>query len=199
MNEPRRLVRKNVTVTRSHGPAKGSRHPEGCACVRCTGFQEGNQLGFTAGHELSTKHGAYSVVGIQGRAREVAEQIAAAMVREDLYRPSFQAAIEACSVVLVRLERAHAAMAKADEALDATAPLAGYAGGEADALARLRYDAAKWAGQARQYLNDLGLTPRSLAAISRDTGIGRSARASVALRALDQHLEREYGPGEVES
>lgn len=48
----------------------------------------------------------------------------------------------------------------------------------------------------RGYLGDLGLTPVSLARISRDTGVGGAARASAALRALDEHLEREYGtPG----
>jgi hypothetical protein len=133
------------------------------------------------------------MVQIQGRAGEVADALTAALRSEQLYRESFAPAVAACAVVLVRLERAEAALAQVDERMDAEGggPLAAYLGanGEGDPLGRLRADAARWANQARAYMSELGLTPASLARIAKDTGVAQHARTSAALRALAEHVE----------
>ena len=190
---PQKIVRRDGTTTESWGPAKTVRKPHepDCTCQRCRGFQPGNGL--------STTHGAYSVVQLAPRAREVADGITAAMIREDLWRDSFGSAVSACAVVLVRLERAEAALQHAEDlvATDGASPLAMYLGRDGrDPLGRLREDSRRWANAARGYLNDLGLTPTSLARIARDTGIGRATRASAAMQALGDHLEREHGERE---
>jgi hypothetical protein len=124
----------------------------------------------------------------------VAAGIRGTLVAESLWRESFQPTVDACALVLVRLERASAALAEADERLADQGALAPYlpnAEGR-DPLDRLRQDARAWANAARGYLNDLGLTPRALAAIAKDTGIARSARANAALLALTEHVESEH-------
>jgi hypothetical protein len=165
-------------------------HGKGCDCTRCRGFKQGNLVG--------QRHGAYAVASLTGRAGEVADRLRELMQAEDLWRPSFSPTIDACAVVLVRLERAEAALAKVDAAAGDNV-LGAYVGEHGDALARLRHDCRGWANVARGFLADLGLSPASLARISRDTGVGRAARASAALRALEDHVEREYGAGRAEA
>jgi len=165
--------------TSAHGPE--------CPCARCTGFR--------AGHQLSVTHGAKSVVGIRGRAAEVAEALTELMQSEGIYRPAFAPTVEACATVLVRLERAAIALDTVDDSLLEASPLAGYlaAGDRPEALSRLRDDMRKWSGTARSYLNDLGLSPAALARVQRDTGIGKATRAQAAMRELNAHIERTYG------
>jgi hypothetical protein len=158
--------------------------------MRCVGFTPGpNGTGALA----RQTHGAYSVVQIEGRAGEVAEALTDALVAEGLYRPAFAPAVSACAVVLVRLERAHAALDQVDERMEAEGggPLAAYLGtiGEGDPLSKLRQDAARWANVARAHMADLGLTPASLARIAKDTGIAQQTRTQAALRALSEHVE----------
>jgi hypothetical protein len=180
------------------GPASGipaksasehgaSAHGPECPCPRCTGFRPG--------HQLSVKHGAKSVVGIRGRAAEVAQALTELMQAEGIYRPAFAPTVQACATVLVRLERAAVAIDTVDDALLEASPLAGYlsAGDRPEALMRLRQDMRSWAGTARAYLNDLGLSPAALARVQRDTGIGKATRAQVAMRELNAHIERHYG------
>ena len=106
------------------------------------------------------------------------------------------------AIVMVRLERAEGALEELERQLEerGESPLAAYlAAGKAGTLHfRLRQDSRGWANTLRGYLADLGLSPAALARISRDSGLGRAARASAALRALEQHVEREYGRGGVE-
>jgi hypothetical protein len=135
-------------------------------------------------------HGARSLVQIQPRVAEVADGIAETLRAESLWCDSFRPTVDACAMVLVRLERANAALAQVDEQTK-DSPLVAYLR-EGDPFAALRQDAARWANVARGYLNDLGLTPRSLAAIAKDTGLARSSRASAALTALSEHVEREH-------
>ncbi len=168
-------------------PAKGrGNHPADCTCTRCLSFTPGPNG--TAITRLT--HGAYSLVEIQGRAAEVADGIAAALREEQLWRESFRPTVDACAIVLVRLERANAALMQMDEVTEN--PLTAYLDRDGDPFQKLRGDARSWANVARGYLNDLGLTPRSLAAIARDTGLARSSRASAALTALAEHVEREH-------
>jgi hypothetical protein len=178
-NEPRRLVRVDGTVAVTHGR---SGHAGDCACPRCAGFAPGNGL--------AVKHGAYAVVGITGRAREIADALVEAMVAEGTWRPSFAPTVQVCAVVLVRVERAAAAIAQVDEA--AQEPLGSYVGDAGETVAKLRQDMRSWTNGARGYLSELGLTPAALARISRDSGVGRATRAQAALRELNAHLEAHY-------
>lgn len=140
-------------------------------------------------------------VVVAGRAGEVAEALQALLVREDLWRDSFAPTLTALSVVWVRLERAEAALEQLEAEIerDGGGSLAAYleTTKKTGLHFRLRQDARGWANTLRGYLNDLGLSPAALARISRDSGLGRAARASAALRALEEHVTREYGGGEV--
>jgi hypothetical protein len=121
--------------------------------------------------------------------------IVAELQAEGLWRPLFGPAVEAASVTLVRQERAEAALQAAEDALAeaGSGAVDAYLGRDgANPLGRLREDSRRWANAARGYLNDLGLTPRALAAIARDTGIGRATRATAALDALAAHVDREH-------
>jgi len=156
-------------------------HPEGCECVRCVGFTPGPD-GTAAAVRL--QHGARSLVQIRPRAAEVAEGLQLRLAEEQLWRESFRPAVEACALVLVRLERAHAAL---DEHEAEHGALSG-----STQHAALIQSAARWANAARSYLSDLGLTPRALAAIARDTGLARSTRTAAALSSLTEHVERTH-------
>ena len=171
-------------------PARSAaKHEPGCPCTRC--------VGFTGGPEgtamVSTRHGAYSVVEIQGRAIEVAEGLREAMRSEGIYRPAFEPSLALCSVVLTRVERAHAAIAAADAVLDEAgiSPLAAFAESERGvALHKLRLDLRRWTAEARAHLAELGLTPTSLARLARDSG--QALRARAALSELSEHLATHY-------
>jgi hypothetical protein len=123
------------------------------------------------------------------------------MVEGEVWRSSFEPTLQAAAVVFVRLERAERALEELEQRLDeeqeASSALDVYLRADkAGALHfRLRQDARGWANTLRTYLSDLGLHPAALARISRDSGLGRAARASAALRALEAHVEREYGAG----
>lgn len=147
---------------------------------------------FEQGNTAAVRHGAYAVTSLTGRARDVAHALEQLMRAEELFRPAFSPTIAAASVVIVRLERAEAALSKVDEAAGDNA-LGPYVGEHGDAIARLRQDARGWANSALRYFDALGLSPASLARIARDTGVGKAARASAALRALEEHVGREYG------
>lgn len=157
-----------------------SPHEEGCDCTRCVGFTPGPDG--TAVTRLT--HGARSLVQIRPRAAEVAEGLQLRLEQEQLWRESFGPAVEACALVLVRLERAHAAL---DEHEAEHGALSG-----STQHAALIQSAARWANAARSYLSDLGLTPRALAAIARDTGLARSTRTAAALSSLTEHVERTH-------
>jgi hypothetical protein len=51
----------------------------------------------------------------------------------------------------------------------------------------------QWTNTLRGYLGDLGLTPRSLAVIARDTGLASNTRTQAAMRDLEAHLVAEHG------
>jgi uncharacterized protein YjiS (DUF1127 family) len=171
-------LRRDGIVDESHGSSK---HDEGCRCVRCAGFEAGNQL--------AMRHGAkVSVLQLQGDAAEVAGGLRDLMIEAQTYRPAFEPTIEVCSVVLVRVRRAALAIDRVDEA--AGDPLAPYATQNAEMLSRLREDMRRWTNAARGYLETLGLTPAALARIARDAG--QAGRARAALDALHDHLLENY-------
>jgi hypothetical protein len=178
------------TLTRADGSTR-ERHADDCSCTRCVGFTSGPN-GTAA--LVTTKHGARSLVQIQPRAAEVAEVLRQTLVDEQLWREGFGPTVDACALVLVRMERCAAALGEADERLADQGPLAPYLpnGEGRDVLDYVRRDLNRWANTARGYLNDLGLTPRALAAIAKDTGIARSTRSATALRALNEYVESEH-------
>jgi hypothetical protein len=164
-------------------------HAPDCSCTRCVGFTPGPD-----GTALANRrHGAYSIVEIQGRSAEVAEGLRVALREEGLYRPGFEPALALCSVVLVRVERAAAAIAATDATLDeaGVSPLAPFLDSERGlAMEKLRRELRRWTAEARTHLTELGLTPRSLAALSRDAGSALRARS--ALSNLSAHLETAH-------
>lgn len=158
-------------------------------------FEPGNEHAFQPGNTVALKHGARSVVQIQGRAAEVAEEIVEALRAEDLFRPMFAPTVQVCSVALVRVERAVAAIAQVDDA--AETPLDSFAGERAATVERLRNDLRLWTNTALRCLAELGMTPASLARIARDSGVARATRTQAALRDLQAHLDAEHA--EVEA
>jgi hypothetical protein len=151
-------------------------HGADCPCVRCHGFEPGNQL--------SRRHGGYSLAGISQRASVIADQ-----VRETL--PAYSVADEPVllllSTTLARIERGTQAI----EHVDAnSSPLGAYlgAGGDEPTLAanlqRLREDLRAWIGLARRLANDLGMTPTSRAKLGLDI---------VAAQRIGSELVERYG------
>jgi hypothetical protein len=168
---------------RLHGPAKGaSRHGEDCQCPRCVGFTPGPN-GTGVQHAPMT-HGARSLVQIQGRTSEVADNLREALVAEGIYRPAFDATLAACAVVLVRIERMAARLDAED------------AGEVAPTNERHADQLRQWTNTLRGYLGDLGLTPRSHTVIARDTGLASYTRTKAAMRELEAHLAAEHSDGE---
>lgn len=143
----------------------------------------GQRPPFPNGNTLALTHGARSLVQIQGRAAEIADGLREAMVEEGIYRRLFDPTISACALVLVRMERL-AARLDAEEA------------GEVEPVnERLPDQLRQWANTVRAYMGDLGLTPRSLAVIARDTGLAGYTRTQAAMRELEAHLEAVHGDG----
>jgi len=144
----------------------------GGLCARCAGFQPG--------HELSTKHGAYAVVGLQDEAREVAERIREVV---PVVSPADEVAIEGLAVVTVRIRRAAAAIQQVDETADT--PLLAYVGETGQTLDRLRADLRRWLALSLRFADALGLTPTSRARLGLDLARGKSL--------LDEYVEHTYG------
>lgn len=188
-------VTANGTIVEGTRPSAGTGHPRDCSCTRCVGFTAGP----TGTAITRTKSGAYSLVEIKGRAGEVATGLREIMELEGIYRPLFAPTVEACAIVLVRMERAAKAIEHVDELaanLEGANVLTGYVSRTPeldDQLGNLRDDLRRWSALARGYLETLGMTPRSLAALTRDTGIGKQTRAQAALVELRQHLEVHHG------
>jgi hypothetical protein len=77
-------------------PAKGaSEHGAGCTCTRCAGFGKGN--------ELAVVHGGYSVVKLEPRATEIADEIRALVPASS---PSDEPSIRLLALALAQVEAA---------------------------------------------------------------------------------------------
>jgi hypothetical protein len=160
------------------GSAKGaslhgaSVHGSDCVCARCVGAQPGNALAAT--------HSAYvSPVKLDRRAEEIAALVRPTLL---LYSPADEPVLRLFCVTCVRIERASAALSKIDET--GSSEIAPYLVDAADKLGRLRSDLRGWINTARNLANDLGMTPRSRAALGLDL-----VRSGDALR---EYLERNY-------
>jgi hypothetical protein len=158
-----------------------SAHTAGCGCVRCTGFEVGNSLPVT--------HGSYaSPIRLGDRAGEIAD-----LIRPHLPVPSpaFEGTLSQYSIVLVRIERASAALDELES--EGLGQAATYAKRGDELMSRLRYDLRTWIRLAVTLAAELGLTPAAQGRLLRDTGVGRAAHAQAAMDALHEHIKVTYG------
>jgi hypothetical protein len=158
-------------------PAKGaSTHGPGCTCVRCRGFQPGHH--YADGHGRPTTHGAKSRPHILAKAPRTLELADAIREVVPIYDPADEFTVHALSVVLVRVERATAALEQLDADLDerGEGPLASYAG-EGEKFDSLRKDLRSWISVAERYFAALGMSPGSRARLGLD--IARARRLTV--------------------
>lgn len=157
-------------------------HGEDCTCTRCVGFEPGNTVAVT--------HGAYvSPVRLSERAQEIADLIRPTL---PVGGPQVEPVLASYAIVLVRIERASAAMDAVEEAADEAGarPAGLYLGKAAEPLARLRADLRSWIGLSLKLAAELGLTPAGAARLMRDAGAGRASAAQAALR---EHITANYG------
>ena len=173
---------------RSHGSAKGaSKHDSNCRCPRCRGFGPGNQ--FALGQGRPEAHGAYSrslvKIGppVEERANEIRDLL-------PVFHPVDEAALRALSIVLIRIERAEAALEQLEHEIEdeGRGALAMYGeelrlNGRVVRVDGLKDDLARWLRVAEKYFSALGMTPGSRARLGLD--IARAHRYTV----LDLHSE----------
>lgn len=164
----------------SHG---WSAHDENCMCVRCTGFTPGNQLALGKGRPEN--HGAYSqsVVKLGPVIEERAEAIRSVL---PAYAPADEVAVRALALILIRIERAEAALEQLEE--EVGDPLAMFSGdlelnGRVVRVDGLRESLRKWLLAAERFLAALGATPSARARLGLD--LARSQRLTL----LDLHRD----------
>lgn len=177
-----------LPAARSHGSAKGaSQHDSNCRCPRCRGFEPGNQ--FSLGRGRPEAHGAYSrsLVRIGPLVEERASEIRDLL---PVYHPVDEAALRALAIVLIRIERAEAALEQLEQEIEeeGSGPLAMYGeelrlNGRVVRVDGLKDDLARWLRVAEKYFSALGMTPGSRARLGLD--IARAHRFTV----LDLHQE----------
>jgi len=139
---------------------------------------------FAKDNAVALKHGSYvSPLRLSARAAEIADAVRPLLPAAS---PAYETTLHAYSLLLARVEKAAAGLEEmeADPARQ-------------EAAERLLKDLRLWLLAGLRFGSELGLTPASTARIWKDSGVGKAARASAALRELDLHLESRYGePGE---
>jgi hypothetical protein len=169
--------RARLAASGKLAPVERDRHGPDCECQRCRGFEKGN--------DAALQHGGYSLLGIGDRANEIADQVRPTMPVASV---ADEPVLLLLATTLARIERANAAVEAVDAASD---PLGGYLAASdsptlAPDLARLRQDLRAWIGLARRLSADLGLSPRSRAALGLDI-----ASAQRAFSIVEYHRQRE--------
>jgi hypothetical protein len=139
----------------------------------------GQRAPLPKGHTLSTRHGAYAVLQLQPRAKEIADLIRPQVIDGDRY----EVAVESAAMIGARLERAFAHLAACDDP---------------DELRRFDQDCSRWSRLWLTSLAMLGLTPASAARILRDAGLGKAAATSAAMRELTNHIAGRYAVDDEE-
>lgn len=146
-------------------------HGRDCACTRCSGFQPGNRHGletrFQPGHELSLRHGAYSMLRLSPRVDELAETV------RDLvpaYRPADDVAVQLLAVALARIEAAWSA-------IDGASP---------EDVKSLEEMLRGWVNSAARQADKLAMTPTARGRLGLDV-----AQTRRALTLTDLHAEAE--------
>ena len=155
-------------------PAKGeSKHVPGvCECPRCIGFQPGHKYGELGGRP--PVHGAMSRTHVIAKAQRTAELADAIRSVVPVYDPADEFTVQALAVLLVRIERAEAALAEVEAEADESGegPAAVYRGGKAW-VENLRRDLRSWLSVAERYLSALGMSPGSRARLGLDIARAR--------------------------
>jgi hypothetical protein len=138
-------------------------HGDGCSCVRCRGFQRGNELGrrFEAGNDASRRHGSYATEATLSRDPRVIELVGWIRETQPVVHAADEGAITRLALVYRRIELASAALDEVDKML-AGRPLAHY-DDKAAFLGRLREDLDGWLSRAGSIEAELGRTPASRA------------------------------------
>lgn len=161
----------------SHGL---SRHVPGeCECVRCRGFEPGNQV--SVGHGRPPVHGGQSrahVIARSARAAEIIEEIESVLPVLD---EADRFAVLDLAIARVRAERYRDAIIEAEE--DAASPLAGFTGSIGELIERLDAAHKRWMSVVERYESNLGLTTASRARLGLD--LARARRLSV----VDLHAQ----------
>jgi hypothetical protein len=141
---------------------------------------------FQPGHDLSTRHGAYSLVCITAdpRVAELAEQITGS---QPVSHPADAGAVQRLAVVYVRIERALAAIGRADE-VAASDPAGAYRLKRNQWMDRLRHDLAMWIRVAGSIEAELARTPASRAKLGLHLA---SAQRQLTVVELHEQAERE--------
>jgi hypothetical protein len=165
-------------VRPGHRPAQGFGHDPDCLCVRCSGFQPGNNV--------PVRHGAYSSpLKLEARAAEIANELRPLL---PLYSPVDEPALRLAAITLVRVERAAAALEEIDAR--ATSEIGTYLFEQHDKVARLRSDLRSWISTCDRLLDRLGMNPTSRARLASDLAV--TQRTITA-----QTLRERYGPLEA--
>lgn len=160
-------------------------HGDGCGCVRCRGFEPGNQL--------ATRHGCYSRLTLQPRAKTLREELGGLV---PLASESDLPMLDLLAVTMAQVERAalHLAVVQAEDAARRE-----LGDPPSDRAERLASDTRAWIGRAQSLMESLGLSPTSraklagdLAAASREAGLARLAAEG---RAIRERRERVVAAG----
>jgi hypothetical protein len=112
------------------------------------------------------------VIARSERAIELADEIRTVV---PVFEPADEFAVQALAVLLVRIERAEAALAQVEAEADARGqgPAASYRGGTAGWVESLRKDLRSWLSVAERYLSALGMSPGSRARLGLDIARAR--------------------------
>jgi hypothetical protein len=146
-------------------------HGDDCECLRCRGFEPGN--------DLARRHGGYSLAGISDRAAEIADQVRPTL---PFYSGADEPTLLLFATTLARIERANRAIEAVDEEIGIRRPLSPYMIPDAPKLQRLREDLRAWIGLARRLANDLGLSPMSRAKLAENVAVAQKIGADLVER-----------------
>jgi hypothetical protein len=150
-------VSNRAAPTTDGAPAKPEteivKHNETCACNRCVGFQAGN--------EAATRHGAYARLQLSQKATETADVLRELM---PVYQESDEPLLQAFGYVLEQLKAAAEALEEAE--------------GRKERL-RLSQDARGWTQAALRYGEHFAMTPRARTALGLDLVRGEATRLTV--------------------
>lgn len=139
----------------------------------------GQRPPFAPGNDLHQSHGAYaSPLRLGERATEIADEVRSLLPTPG---PAFEPTVHGYGLVWTRIEKAIAALERAEASGDPA---------EADKLSRLEKDLRLWLQTALRYADALALTPASQGRLYRDAALGKTASAQAALR---EHLDATYG------
>lgn len=176
-----------LNAPRHDGPRQWqqTKHPRGCECVRCTGFQPGHKYSAGANHKggMPVKHGSHvSPLKLKPAADAIAEIVRPLM---PVPGPAFEATLQAYCMLLARLQQCHELLEKCVERLDAD-EYEDTVGTDDDGkqvvvlsrrdkrlddeatLEKIETNLRRWTNATLKHEDQLGLTPRSAAGILRD-------------------------------